>query len=196
MEIHGTSTHHKTQCCWWITVLCFITHSYDPSHLRSHWKQQVIFTFPLQAYPALEIISRTVQPLISCSNQYNGTSKKLSSTSRNIISSITVLLLSIVAIVEMESLGHVVSLVGSLLGLPIAFVFPPLIHNRLVEDPSKWTWGRFFNYLVAGLGLSGMVFATYTTLASWNDVTEGRWFPSYSHFFVSTKMFPTTKSTI
>jgi len=134
----------------------------------------VIFTFPLQAYPALEIISRTVQPLISCSNQYNGTSKKLSSTSRNIISSITVLLLSIVAIVEMESLGHVVSLVGSLLGLPIAFVFPPLIHNRLVEDPSKWTWGRFFNYLVAGLGLSGMVFATFTTLASWNDVTEGR----------------------
>jgi len=139
----------------------------------------VIFTFPLQAYPALEIICRTIQPFLlptptipqtsSSSTTTTTTKNKLSSTQRKVITSITVILLSILAIVEMKRLDHVVSLVGALLGCPIAFVFPPLIHNRLVEDPNQLSIGKICNWLVAGLGLMGMVFATITTLSSWDE---------------------------
>jgi len=119
----------------------------------------VIFTFPLQAYPALEIICRTLRP----------SNKKTSSNHRKLITSTTVVLLSFIAIAEMKSLDHVVSLVGALLGCPIAFVFPPLIHNHIVEDPNKWTFGKVCNFFVAGLGVTGMAFATFTTLSAWNS---------------------------
>lgn len=130
----------------------------------------VIFTFPLQAYPAHEIICRSIEPFIpkKSNNTSRPSKNKLTSNHRKIITSSIVILLSFVAIVEMKSLDHVVSLVGALLGCPIAFVFPPLIHNRLVEDPTKWSFGRICNLFVAALGLIGMAFATFTTLSSWN----------------------------
>lgn len=123
----------------------------------------VIFTFPLQAYPAQEILVRLLMP---------ASQKKLQTSSqRNIMTSSIVIALSIVALVEMDNLGHVVSLMGSLLGCPIAFVFPPLIYDRLqCRSGSKNEKWRFANWTVAMLGLVGMVGASYTTLISWNSV--------------------------
>ena len=136
-----------------------------------------MLTFPLQAYPALEIICRSLEPTIRSffPTDHNSSKHRTSLPTRNILTSCTVFLLSLIAIVEMKNLGHVVSLVGALLGCPIAVVFPPLIHNRLVMegDSSKWSTGRVLNYVVAGLGVGGMIFATFTTLASWDSVVEG-----------------------
>lgn len=123
----------------------------------------VIFTFPLQNFPALEITCRTIQS--ACGKGPGRGGKKSVWLKRNFLSSLLVLLLAVIAVCTMDSLDKVVSLMGSLLGCPIAFVFPPLIHSNLVEDISVrrlWT-----NRIVAGLGVVGMVLASTTTLMTW-----------------------------
>lgn len=79
-------------------------------------------------------------------------------------------LLAVVAVCTMNSLDKVVSLMGSLLGCPIAFVFPPLIHSRL--DPNVTPTKKVINYVVSGMGVLAMVAASFTTLAKWNDAPE------------------------
>mmetsp|Transcript_8527 Transcript_8527/g.21312 ORF Transcript_8527/g.21312 Transcript_8527/m.21312 type:complete len:561 (+) Transcript_8527:126-1808(+) len=121
----------------------------------------VIFTFPLQNFPSLEIATRSIATSM---NKTCGSSTSLLQQ-RNVIASLLVCLLALIAIATMESLDKVVSLMGSLLGCPLAFVFPPLIHNNL--DPDLSTARKRSNYLVAGLGMCAMVLASVTTLITW-----------------------------
>jgi proton-coupled amino acid transporter len=142
----------------------------------------VIFTFPLQNFPCLEIVTQSMsRPLLlllrrrhchHCGGGGGGggggdTGKKRIQfwTQRNVLSSILVLLLACVAVVTMESLDKVVSLMGSLLGCPIAFVFPPLIHSRL--DPDISSRRKMTNHAVAALGTVAMILASVTTMMAW-----------------------------
>jgi proton-coupled amino acid transporter len=148
------------------TVRTVLTTSLPPSALATTvqlaYSGAVIFTFPLQNFPALEIACRSlsvsVAKIASPSSVF---------TRRNVLSSILVCVLAVVALCTMDSLDKVVSLMGSLLGCPIAFVFPPLIQLRLMGNdmtPVK----RTFNYFVIGLGFVAMVLASITTLLTWN----------------------------
>jgi proton-coupled amino acid transporter len=122
----------------------------------------VIFTFPLQNFPCLEIATRSIsKPLL---RQCGAVVPKFW-TKRNVISSILVILLAGVAVATMESLDKVVSLMGSLLGCPIAFVFPPLIHSRL--DPDISSRRIMTNNIVAALGFVAMILASITTIIAW-----------------------------
>lgn len=121
----------------------------------------VIFTFPLQNFPSLEIACRSIAAALNASC---GKSTSLLQ-SRNVISSFLVCLLALVAVLTMDNLDKVVSLMGSLLGCPLAFVFPPLIHNNL--DPNLSSMRRAQNQVVAFLGLCAMVLASITTLLTW-----------------------------
>jgi proton-coupled amino acid transporter len=121
----------------------------------------VIFTFPLQNFPALEIVTRTLLP-----HHHHRRPPKGCWMQRNWISSCLVMLLAVVAACTMESLDKVVSLMGSLLGCPIAFVFPAIIHNQL--DASLSTSRRWTNRVVASLGVVAMVLASITTLMTWS----------------------------
>merc|ERR1719343_103024 len=115
----------------------------------------VVFTFPLQNFPALEISTRSIQTRFS------------KTIPRNMISCINILLLGLVALFTMDSLDKVVSLMGGLLGCPIAFCFPPMIHLKLVLEKEKGDerWRRvILNYFVFSLGLVACVVATCTTL--------------------------------
>ena len=123
----------------------------------------VIFTFPLQNFPALEITCRTISNALT-RGQKPAASNTPWWTQRNVISSCLVCLLAIVAVCTMESLDKVVSLMGSLLGCPIAFVFPPLIHSQLVRPSRGRLWG---NRVVAAMGFLAMVLASITTLLTW-----------------------------
>ena len=122
----------------------------------------VIFTFPLQNFPALEIatrsISASVEKVVSPSSVF---------TKRNVLSSILVCLLAVVAMCTMDSLDKVVSLMGSLLGCPIAFVFPPMIQLQLMTNDMSST-RRAVNYCVIAVGVVAMVLASATTLLTWN----------------------------
>jgi proton-coupled amino acid transporter len=119
----------------------------------------VIFTFPLQFWPCLDISTRSIQMTL--------TTKCRASIlfHYNVLSSILVCLLALVAVTTMNSLDKVVSLMGSLLGCPIAFVFPPLIHIQL--DPNLPSRRIQCNYIVAGLGLVSMVVASIATIIQW-----------------------------
>jgi proton-coupled amino acid transporter len=121
----------------------------------------VIFTFPLQNFPSLEIACRAIAPAMqsSCGESTSWFQQ------RNVISSFLVCILAVVAVCTMNSLDKVVSLMGSLLGCPIAFVFPPLIHTQL--DPNLSPSRKLANQICTGLGLVAMVLASTTTLLTW-----------------------------
>lgn len=127
----------------------------------------VIFTFPLQAFPALEVVFHS-----SFSKKTMATTKGV--LQRNIIAAFITCLLGVVAYLAIDYLGNVVSLLGSLVGIPIALIYPPLMHNRLVvkDDASKATT-KWMNNCVAGLGFLAMGVASFTTIVSWDKGAEG-----------------------
>jgi solute carrier family 36 (proton-coupled amino acid transporter) len=122
----------------------------------------VVFTFPLQNYPSLEITIRTIQ---TCFRRVSLPGLSLILGSRNLIASVLVCLLALVASVTLDRLDKVVSLMGSLLGIPLAFIFPALIHNRL--DPDLSPRRRVQNVIVAALGFIAMILASVTTILAW-----------------------------
>jgi hypothetical protein len=52
----------------------------------------------------------------------------------NVVTTMVVVLLSIIAVTTMDVLDKVVGIMGSVLGIPLAFICPPLIHNKLAGD--------------------------------------------------------------
>ena len=130
----------------------------------------VIFTFPLQNFPSLEIVCTTISSLITqnsyyCSTTPPGRAVRRILQNRNVISSILVCLLGVIAVLTMERLDKVVSLMGSLLGCPLAFCAPPLIHNQL--DTSLSRRRIWQNKMVSYLGFGAMILASVTTILSW-----------------------------
>lgn len=134
----------------------------------------VILTYPLQAYPALEVILK---------NQTNSSDKNFGSAihdntmKQNIIwcnrKFLTTLLnigLGVIAVIAIDFLGNVVSLLGSLVGMPIALIYPPIMHNILVKDSSVTI--RSMNYFVATVGLIATVVTSYATIVNWNVGAE------------------------
>jgi len=139
-----------------------------PNVVRFAYSVAIIFSFPLIGFPALEIICHAITPYVS----YAPCSSKLSFFQRSLITSTTIICVSIIAIFEMNNLGHVVSLIGSLLGCPIVLVIPPLIHNKLVLNDSSSkiidsSKQYFMNIFVAGVGAAIMIFASTITLLTW-----------------------------
>eukprot|EP00581_Thalassiosira_minuscula_P002304 CAMPEP_0183747528 /NCGR_PEP_ID=MMETSP0737-20130205/67311_1 /TAXON_ID=385413 /ORGANISM="Thalassiosira miniscula, Strain CCMP1093" /LENGTH=561 /DNA_ID=CAMNT_0025983241 /DNA_START=86 /DNA_END=1768 /DNA_ORIENTATION=- len=116
----------------------------------------VIFTFPLQAFPALEVVFH---------HAVGGRSDPSEATKLNTMSSIIVCLLAVVAYSAIDYLGNVASLLGSLVGIPIALICPALMHNKLVKNAP--TSIRRMNYLVAGVGVIATGVTTFTTIVSW-----------------------------
>lgn len=137
-----------------------------PNFVRFSYSVAIMFSLPLIGFPALEIICQAITPYIS----HSSSSSKLSFIKRALITSTTIICVSILAIVEMNNLGHVVSLIGALLGCPIVFIIPPLIHNKLaIYDTSIASSKQcFMNYIVSGIGVAIMVFASFITLLTWN----------------------------
>jgi proton-coupled amino acid transporter len=133
----------------------------------------VIFTFPLQNFPSLEIACAAISSVVT----QNSSSQRYCSTSplgrvigkvlrnRNVVSSLLVCLLGVIAVLTMERLDKVVSLMGSLLGCPLAFCAPPLIHNQL--DTSLSRRRVWQNKTVSYLGFGAMILASVTTILTW-----------------------------
>ena len=141
-----------------------LPHSILATTVQLAYSIAVVFTFPLQNFPALEIACRTIGNALTPKGSTAAAGHWW--TQRNVISSVLVCCLAVIAVCTMDSLDKVVSLLGSLLGCPIAFVFPPLIHARL--DPHITTARLWGNRVVAAFGVLAMVLASLATLATWN----------------------------
>jgi proton-coupled amino acid transporter len=138
----------------------------------------VILTYPLQAFPALEVVLKDYGNTDSWEKKKNlgGVSRNnrfiADSTwcNRNFLVSLLNIGLGIIAVIAIDYLGNVVSLLGSLVGMPIALVYPPIMHNVLVKQSSFTT--RCMNYFVSGVGLIATVAASYATIANWDEGGE------------------------
>jgi len=115
------------------------------------------------AFPALEVVCHTTGTKV-------GKSDSSATFKRNMTASAIVCFLGVLAVIAIDYLGNVVSLLGSLVGIPIALIYPPLMHNQLV-DSSKTT--RFLNYCLSVIGFIAAGAASYTTIASWDEGAEG-----------------------
>mmetsp|Transcript_2004 Transcript_2004/g.2733 ORF Transcript_2004/g.2733 Transcript_2004/m.2733 type:complete len:153 (+) Transcript_2004:1630-2088(+) len=134
----------------------------------------VILTFPLQNFPALEIATQSIQYTLY--NKYKWIKNKDSFLlKRNVLTTWLVLALAVVAATAMDSLDKVVSLMGSLLGCPIAFVIPPLIHTKLVltdhnnnnnnnNNNGVHALRKRMNTCVALMGTVAMILASIATI--------------------------------
>mmetsp|Transcript_1650 Transcript_1650/g.4411 ORF Transcript_1650/g.4411 Transcript_1650/m.4411 type:complete len:583 (-) Transcript_1650:117-1865(-) len=126
----------------------------------------VFFTFPLQAFPALEVTLKS-----KAANTGKRDCDFDSATfRRNVEASILICCLGVVAYFAQDYLGNVASLLGSLVGVPIGLVFPNLMHNALVKDSSPTR--RAMNYGVASVGLIASVMASTTTILNWSAGAE------------------------
>jgi len=123
----------------------------------------VILTFPLQSYPALEIAAKSISYALI---HEHGWRKDSCFTRRSVISSFLVIALAIVAVTAMNSLDRVIALMGSLLGCPVAFVIPPLIHTQLCQEGLS-EWRRRCNTAAAIAGVIAMTVTSIATTAKW-----------------------------
>lgn len=118
----------------------------------------VILTFPLQAFPAMQV---TVTAVLG---------KTRDTTRRSVLATVLTLLLGLIAMVSIDYLGNVVSILGSLFGIPLALVFPPIMHNRLCKPTFT---ERCLNYAVMVIGFVAMGAASVATIATWDENAEG-----------------------
>ena len=94
----------------------------------------------------------------------------------NVFTSTVTILLGVIAVVAIDYLGNVVSILGSLFGIPLALIFPPIMHNNLVvqKDPSRsQSFEPTLNYAVVVVGIVATFVASYNTLVTWNEGAEG-----------------------
>ena len=63
----------------------------------------------------------------------------------------------------MNVLDKVVGIMGSVLGIPLAFICPPLIHNKLAADSIEG-YQKTGNLLCAGLGILAVVISMTATI--------------------------------
>ena len=134
----------------------------------------VILTYPLQAFPAMEVVY----------NSGSDSSKKKKSVdadvkkkyfgdiwfNRKFIASLLNIGLGIIAVIAIDYLGNVVSLIGSLVGMPLALIYPPIMHNILVKDSSSMVRGM--NYFVSAVGVMVTMATSYATIVNWSEGGE------------------------
>jgi proton-coupled amino acid transporter len=140
----------------------------------------VILTYPLQAFPAMEVVLKNFSDSDSNSSEekknFDGEIKSNSFSlnsiwsNRNFLASLLNIGLGIIAVIAIDYLGNVVSLLGSLVGMPIALVYPPIMHNLLVKDSSATV--RYMNYFVSSVGMIATVAASYATITNWDEGRE------------------------
>lgn len=117
----------------------------------------VILTFPLQAFPALEVACQAVGIGQKAEDNFR----------RNVFATLVTFTLGAIAVVAYDYLDIVVSLLGSLFGVPLALMFPPIMHNNLVPNSSPTR--KFMNKLVVCFGFVAMAFTSISTIASINS---------------------------
>lgn len=127
----------------------------------------VILTFPLQAFPAMEVAIRMLNKYIPSNNRLVDASE---GWRRNVFATVITLLLGVIAVCAIDYLGNVVSILGSLFGIPLALVFPPLMHNSLVKSAKSTRW---VNYVVVVIGIFAMGAASFNTITTWDKQSEG-----------------------
>ncbi|KAF2149862.1 hypothetical protein K461DRAFT_287630 [Myriangium duriaei CBS 260.36] len=116
----------------------------------------ILLSTPLQIYPAIEITS---QQLFSRTGKYNPWIK----WKKNIFRFFMVVVCAAIAWAGAGDLDKFVALVGSFACIPLVYIYPPLMHYRVV---STTRWQKTVDILLVILGVIGMVYTTTLTVKS------------------------------
>ena len=131
----------------------------------------VVFTFPLQLFPATTILNKGAV-FLGCFKKRSAQEMahlRCCSWPENSLRIGVVACLAVMAVAAADSMSQAVSLVGSLCFVPLAFIYPPLLHMRLVARtlPSKAA-----DAALAVLGVGLMAFTSAETLLHWGNDGE------------------------
>ena len=135
----------------------------------------VVFTFPLQLHQGVQMSSDlishwcpTVQKIPVPSDDVESTEltevEPPSDWNGTACRTALVILLACISIGLINHLALFVSLIGSLLGIPLAFIFPSFIHCRLSQYQSSLVTRT--NYVVIGIGVLLCVISTGITFST------------------------------
>ncbi|KAF2212771.1 hypothetical protein CERZMDRAFT_67735 [Cercospora zeae-maydis SCOH1-5] len=117
----------------------------------------ILLSTPLQIYPAIEITS---QQLFSRTGKYNPWIK----WKKNIFRFFMVALCALIAWAGAGDLDKFVSLVGSFACIPLVYIYPPLMHYRVVATKN---WQRVVDILLVIFGFAIMSYTTALTIIAW-----------------------------
>ncbi|KAI8597773.1 transmembrane amino acid transporter protein-domain-containing protein [Dissophora ornata] len=133
---------------------------------KSHWVQTVqglysiaiMLSIPLQLFPAIRIMENG---LFTRSGKYN----MLVKWQKNFFRILSLFVCAAVAIWAGEDLDKFVSIVGSVACIPLAYIFPAMLHYK--THPNKKS--RIFDALLFTFGCVTMIYTTGNTLYEWME---------------------------
>ncbi|KAJ1952801.1 hypothetical protein GGI12_006156, partial [Dipsacomyces acuminosporus] len=118
----------------------------------------ILFSMPLQLFPAVKIVEAMIF------TRGSGREHKSIKWQKNIFRTLTVLLISSLAIFGADQLDNVVSLVGSFCLVPLSFIYPASMHLKAI---AKSRWVRIKDICLVCIGLVALVYVTYVSIITW-----------------------------
>lgn len=140
----------------------------------------IVCTFPLQLFPAIRVFESLATPKreapLTHTNQtsYESVEKvdgaklvqeKPSMMKGNVCRGLLVLLLAYTAVMNVDKLDKIVSLLGSAFGVPLGCIFPSFIHLKLATDQPAWV--TYVNMFVVVVGTVLSLALSVNVLATW-----------------------------
>jgi proton-coupled amino acid transporter len=119
------------------------------------------FSYPLMMFPAIRIIEAA---LTRAAVLPRGPGSRWR---RNGVRALVVAATLGVSLAGSTQLNNFVALVGCFCCTPLAFIYPPLFHLRLVKD-AHWAT-RAGDVAIIAFGVGVFVFSTYQSIAQWTD---------------------------
>lgn len=147
-------------------VQLFVTLNLPPNGMgvivRTVYALAIFLSYPLQLFPAVEILERVV--FYWARHEPRGTYKWYKNAFRAFVVAFT----AFVALMTGDTFSNFIAVVGALCSVPLAMIYPPLIHVKLASA-SLSTAQRVVEIAVAALGACLMVVCTANALRTWRS---------------------------
>jgi proton-coupled amino acid transporter len=116
-------------------------------------------TYPIMLFPALTIAENCVLGDVSSKNSAPTKWRK------NFLRAGVVIATLLIALFASESLTNFVALIGGLCCVPLAFIYPSLMHAQITGV----RWRVVVDYSLAAIGTVLMVVCTYLSVYQWTS---------------------------
>ncbi|EDO16229.1 hypothetical protein Kpol_505p5 [Vanderwaltozyma polyspora DSM 70294] len=141
----------------------------------------ILLSTPLQIFPAIEIVEDKIFPKpgsdpeckdeIPITTIYNANSGGLDwriKWFKNMIRTMIVTCVILLAYFGSNNLDKLVAIIGSLACIPLVYMYPPMLHLKTYSIPmskgKRFTWSKSFDYILIVFGGVSMVYTTYQSI--------------------------------
>jgi proton-coupled amino acid transporter len=121
----------------------------------------LVLSYPLQLFPCISILEQYFVPY---SSKDNPAVKWYKNGFRTALVFLTVA----ISVECSTNLNAFVSLIGGLCCVPLAFIYPALMHAQVAKE----RWQIAVDWALISVGLVLMVYCTYTAIANWKDIAD------------------------